>query len=176
MKRLLASLAVLLLGVGVLAGCGDDDDDPTVGGPDETTTTTEAPAEQTTTSEPSEAETSVGQLALAATDNELGALLAIEGMTVYLFTVDPADGASACADDCAGAWPPVFVGDGIVAGDGVDDALIGSAPRDDGPSDQLTYNGHRLYFYSGDAAPGDVNGQGVGDVWFAVTPAGEQLA
>jgi hypothetical protein len=37
---------------------------------------------------------------------------------------------------------------------------------------QLTYDGWPLYRYSGDAKPGEANGQGVGGVWFAMTPEG----
>jgi hypothetical protein len=35
---------------------------------------------------------------------------------------------------------------------------------------QVTYNGHPLYTYSGDAAPGDAKGQGKLGKWFVVTP------
>lgn len=40
---------------------------------------------------------------------------------------------------------------------------------------QVTYNGHLLYYFAGDEAPGDTNGQNVGDVWFVVSPEGEAL-
>ncbi|MBA2624935.1 MAG: hypothetical protein H0U89_04955, partial [Acidimicrobiia bacterium] len=40
---------------------------------------------------------------------------------------------------------------------------------------QVTYGDKPLYHYAGDGAPGDVNGQGVGGVWWAVTPDGEKL-
>ena len=52
-------------------------------------------------------------------------------------------------------------------------------PRCSAPSDreddaaQVTYAGHPLYRYSGDTAPGDTNGNEVGDVWYAVNAAGE---
>ena len=41
--------------------------------------------------------------------------------------------------------------------------------RGDG-STQLAYNDIPLYFFAGDAAAGDTNGQDVGDVWYVVTP------
>jgi predicted lipoprotein with Yx(FWY)xxD motif len=35
---------------------------------------------------------------------------------------------------------------------------------------QVLYNNLPLYYFAGDKAPGDVNGQGVGGNWFAATP------
>jgi predicted lipoprotein with Yx(FWY)xxD motif len=35
---------------------------------------------------------------------------------------------------------------------------------------QVEYNGHPLYTFVGDSAPGQTNGQGKGGVWFVVTP------
>jgi predicted lipoprotein with Yx(FWY)xxD motif len=175
MKRLLALLAVSLL----LVACGDDDD---VATDDATTTTTvaEQEAEETTTTTAATTEDTAAPdgdaVVVAAEETSIGEVLTVEGMTVYLFTPDPPGGDSACADDCAGAWPPVFAEGEVTAGAGVDAALLGTAPRDDGPGDQVTYNGHRLYLFSGDAAPGDVNGNGVGDVWWAVTAAGEPVS
>jgi hypothetical protein len=46
--------------------------------------------------------------------------------------------------------------------------------RSDGSS-QVTYGGWPLYYYSGDAAPGDVNGQGVNGVWYVVSPDGDEI-
>ena len=169
MRRTLALLAALLLTVG-LAGCGDDDD--TTAADEETTTTTTAAEEETTTTAPA-AEEPAGEATVAVADTELGAVLVdAEGMTLYLFMPDSME-TSSCMDDCASAWPPLM-GE-AVAGEGVDQALLSTAPRTDG-DDQVAYNGHRLYRFSGDTAPGDTTGQGVGDLWFAVTPDGEAVA
>ena len=40
----------------------------------------------------------------------------------------------------------------------------------------VRYNGHLLYGFTGDAAPGDTNGNGVGGIWYAVTAAGDAVA
>jgi len=61
-----------------------------------------------------------------------------------------------------------------VAGDGVDAALLGTTTREDGAV-QVTYGGWPLYFFAGDAAAGDVTGQGVNDVWFVVAPDGAMV-
>jgi predicted lipoprotein with Yx(FWY)xxD motif len=47
--------------------------------------------------------------------------------------------------------------------------------RPDGAS-QLTINGWPVYRFSGDKTPGATTGQGVGTVWFAVTPDGKKAA
>jgi len=54
---------------------------------------------------------------------------------------------------------------------GVNRALLGTIKRADGTV-QLTLHGWPLYRCAGDSAPGDVNGEGVGGVWFAVRPTG----
>ena len=90
-------------------------------------------------------------------------------MTVYLFT--PHDGRNrTCEDSRAEVWPPVL-DDDPEPGDGLDASLLGTAERSDGAS-QVTYAGHPLYRYAQDSQPGDVKGQGVNDVWFAVSPDG----
>jgi hypothetical protein len=36
----------------------------------------------------------------------------------------------------------------------------------------VTINGHPVYYFAGDAKPGDIDGQGVNGTWFAVAPDG----
>lgn len=93
------------------------------------------------------------------------------GRSLYMFTLDD-ERTSTCEGACAAAWPPLL-GD-PVAGEGVDQALLGNAERSDG-SIQVTYGGHPLYLYSADAAPGDTNGHAFNDVWFLVAPDGEAV-
>lgn len=94
-----------------------------------------------------------------------------DGNTLYVFMPD-AQGDSTCYDDCETNWPPLT--GGAEAGAGVDAQLIGSTTRTDG-SDQVTYDGRPLYYFAGDAAPGDTTGQGINDVWFVVSPTGEPI-
>ena len=87
----------------------------------------------------------------------------MNGYTLYVFDNDLGMSTSACNDSCAAAWPPVLVTDGEV------DNIPGlsTITRDDG-SMQASYLGRPLYFYAGDTAAGDMNGQGVNDVWWTV--------
>ena len=105
-------------------------------------------------------------------DSALGGILTdADGNTLYLFVPD-GRGASVCNDDCADAWPPLL--GSVSAGDGVDDSLLGTAARDDG-GEQATYNGWPLYYFAADTATGDTNGQGVNDVWWVISAAGDAI-
>jgi predicted lipoprotein with Yx(FWY)xxD motif len=109
-------------------------------------------------------------------DDELGEILTDSaGFTLYLFTRDTQNGGtSTCTGGCLENWPPFIVDGEATAGEGVDEALLGVITLDDGTT-QATYNGWPLYYYVDDVAAGDTAGQGVGDVWYAITPEGEQV-
>jgi predicted lipoprotein with Yx(FWY)xxD motif len=181
MKR--TSLSLLVASLLVIAACGTEGEegtsDTTVAGTDAPTTsaaeeaTTTAAAEETTTSAAAEATTSVAMAeGVHTSDTDLGSILVDgEGFTLYIFTNDT-EGVSTCYDDCEANWPPV-PGDTPIGGD-LDASLFATAPRDDG-SEQLTVNGMPLYRFTPDAAPGDVNGQGVGGVWFVVGADGNMI-
>jgi predicted lipoprotein with Yx(FWY)xxD motif len=100
----------------------------------------------------------------------------INGASLYRFDKD-VKGAdkSNCNGDCAKTWPPVTIQDGAnVYLDGVDRKQVGAFRRQDGGI-QLTVGGWAVYRYSGDAAAGDINGEGVGGTWFAVGPEGQKV-
>ena len=94
-----------------------------------------------------------------------------DGLALYIFTKDTGT-TSACYDACAKSWPPFEVGAGesATAGEGVTGAL-GTTTRTDGTT-QVTYAGAPLYYFAGDKAAGDTNGQGLKGVWFLATPTG----
>lgn len=99
-----------------------------------------------------------------------------EGRALYLWEKD-AKGQSVCAGACASAWPPVIAADKPTAGDGVKAGLLATLKREDGGS-QVTYAGHPLYRFTGDAAPGQTTGQGTtgfGAAWYVVRPSGDAL-
>src|SRR5690349_15798422 len=96
------------------------------------------------------------------------------GRTVYLFEADKGT-TSTCYGQCAQIWAPVPAG-GPTTG-GAQAALVGATPRTDGGS-QATYNGHPLYYFANDKAPGDAKGQGInrfGGGWYVVDPAGNKI-
>lgn len=107
-------------------------------------------------------------------DSNLGSFLVdANGMTLYTFTNDDPD-VSNCVGQCLELWPAYTVASAEVTSAVELDGVLGTITRDDG-SLQVTYNNQPLYLYTGDAAPGDVTGQGVGDVWFVVPVASPVL-
>ncbi len=112
-----------------------------------------------------------GGIAATAGTTDLGEILVgDDGLTLYGFTND-IDAISACYGTCADAWPPVIVDADFEVAPGLDTGIFATTVRDDG-SLQLVAGKWPLYFFAGDAAPGDINGQGSGDVWFAVDTNG----
>lgn len=91
-----------------------------------------------------------------------------EGNTLYLFTIDTEPGVTACYDDCAVNWPPMPAGDTMRLPPGIQGTLS-AVERTDGDA-MLAYNDIPLYYFIGDEAPGDTNGQDVGEVWYVVPP------
>lgn len=89
------------------------------------------------------------------------------GMTLYYFTPDTKTKA-ACTGGCASAWPPLLV---------TEASKLGSATKLPGMltamtsvnGSQVQYQGHFLYTYASDSAPGQTNGEGVGGKWFVAT-------
>ena len=96
------------------------------------------------------------------------------GMTVYQFDNDMQGGdSSSCSGQCATLWPAVHGGAQAPQLDGVT-GTVGTITGTDGQP-QLTLNGWPLYYYQGDTAAGDTKGQGVGGIWWVLTPAGERV-
>ena len=93
-----------------------------------------------------------------------------QGFTLYWFVPDTST-TSNCNGSCATFWPPVK--GPATAGPGVTGTL-GTITRADG-STQATYDGHPLYTYKGDTAPGQDKGNGLnisGGLWHDVTANG----
>jgi predicted lipoprotein with Yx(FWY)xxD motif len=94
-----------------------------------------------------------------------------KGFTLYWFAPDTST-KSNCNGSCASIWPPVK--GPATAGPGVTGKL-GTIKRSDG-SIQATYDGHPLYTYVADTAPGQARGNGInlnGGLWHEVTASGK---
>ena len=89
-----------------------------------------------------------------------------QGLTLYWFAPD-SPAASRCTGSCAAYWPPVAgtpkAGPGITG-------KLGTIRRPGGTA-QATYDGHPLYTYAGDSAPGQARGNNLdlnGGFWYEV--------
>ena len=93
-----------------------------------------------------------------------------KGFTVYWFAPDTST-KSNCNASCIHYWPPVK--GPVTAGSGVTGKLT-VITRSDGTK-QAVYNGHPLYTYVGDTAPGQDKGNGLnlsGGLWHQITVSG----
>ena len=98
------------------------------------------------------------------------------GRTLYLFTAD-GGAVPRCYNACATAWPPFVLTQPPTAGPGLEQSKVATATRTDGAI-QATYNGHPLYYYAGDHAPGEIKCQAVaefGGVWYVVDAQGNPI-
>ena len=168
-KHLSIGLSAFALAA-LLSGCG--------GGATTTTPTSAAPA----TSAPAEtsapatsAPASMGAAVLSVGQSKAGQIVvADQGLSVYYFTKNTKDsGNSVCTGACLTSWPPVTSTTATPTVNGVT-GKVGTIPTADGKM-QVTINGMPIYYYSKDQAAGDINGQGVGGVWFLVSPSGEMI-
>jgi predicted lipoprotein with Yx(FWY)xxD motif len=115
---------------------------------------------------PASAATGTGTGLKTATIGGTTVLTNAKGFTLYSFALDtPAT--SKCYGSCAAYWPPVT---GTIAASPGVPGKVATINRTDG-SAQLTYNGHPLYTYIGDSAPGQAKGNNLnlnGGLWHEV--------
>ena len=152
MRNGLPAAMVLAAAALLAAGCGGSS--PGSGG---TSGTSSGPA-------------SSGSAVKTTTISGVTVLTNAKGFTLYWFVPDTST-KSNCNGSCAQIWPPVQ--GPATAGAGVTGKL-GTITRSDG-STQATYDGHPLYTYTADTAPGQANGNGInasGGVWHEVTASG----
>jgi predicted lipoprotein with Yx(FWY)xxD motif len=98
-----------------------------------------------------------------------------KGMTAYVFDKDTAgSGSSTCTGPCATAWPSITASSATPKVAGVT-GKVGTITGVNGEK-QITVNGLPLYTFARDKAAGDVTGQGVGNVWWVLSPSGDKIS
>jgi predicted lipoprotein with Yx(FWY)xxD motif len=95
------------------------------------------------------------------------------GRTLYAFAKDTKD-ASNCTDTCVQNWPPFTAPSEPQVDSPLNATLVTMVARQDGTM-QVSYDGHPLYYYSGDRNLGDVKGHGIGNVWHVLSPKGSPM-
>ena len=132
-----------------------------------------AASEAAAPSEAAASEAASGDASVLVADSDLGAILTdADGNVIYFFAND-SEGTSTCEGDCFEQWPPVPAEGTPTAGEGVT-AELGTTDATDG-STMLTVNGFPAYYFAGDQAAGDTNGQGVGGIWWVFGADGEPI-
>jgi predicted lipoprotein with Yx(FWY)xxD motif len=151
--RMLLALLAVAAAAAVLAACGSSGTSSGSGG-----TSTGSPVATTGGSSPK-----------TATIGGVTVLTSSKGFTLYSFAPDTST-KSNCNGTCAQNWPPVT---GPVTAAGVT-GTFGTIKRSDG-SVQATFDGHPLYTFVGDTAPGQNKGNGLnaaGGLWHEITTSG----
>ncbi len=103
-------------------------------------------------------------------------LVGSSGRALYLWVADPND-KSVCAGACTKFWPPLLTKSAPVAAAGVTAGQLGTITRSNG-SQQVTYDGHPLYYFAEDTGTGSITGQGndgFGAKWWLVAPSGTAI-
>jgi D-xylose transport system substrate-binding protein len=169
--RKFAVLGVLLSAVMILGACAPAATPAPTSAPSPTEMPTTAPA-----GTPPTTGGNAQPMVMVADNATLGKILVdSKGMTLYAFKNDTS-GVSNCNDTCAQNWPPLTVASmdtAPVAGSGVT-AKLSVIKRQDGTY-QVAANDMPLYYFKNDAAAGDTKGQGLNNLWYVVSPAGEMV-
>ena len=155
--RMLLALPAIAATAAVLAACSSSG--TSAGGGGSTSTSTPAAA-------------TAGSLK-TATIGGATVLTTSKGFTLYSFAPDTST-KSNCNGACAQNWPPVT---GPATASGVK-GTFGTIKRSDG-SAQATFDGHPLYTFVGDTAPGQAKGNGLnvaGGLWHEITTSGTASA
>jgi predicted lipoprotein with Yx(FWY)xxD motif len=154
-RRLVLALPAAAAAVALLAACGSS------GGSSGSSSGTSSPVAATASS------------LKTAKIGGATVLTSAKGFTLYSFAPDTST-KSNCNGACAKFWPPVK---GPATAAGVK-GTFATIKRSNG-STQATFDGHPLYTYVGDTAPGQAKGNGLnlsGGVWHEVTTSGSAAA
>jgi predicted lipoprotein with Yx(FWY)xxD motif len=169
-------ISLPLVGVAILAtACSSSSSTSAAAGSTTTSPAATAPASPASTSAaPNSAapsSTASGStLALKTASGKAGIWLTnTAGRALYIYTKDKGT-TSECYGACAATWPPLTAtGQVTISGKYTVSKDLGFTTRTDGTK-QVTYGGHPLYYFKGDTAPGQTNGEGAEGVWFLIGP------
>jgi predicted lipoprotein with Yx(FWY)xxD motif len=113
---------------------------------------------------------------VATSTSRLGTfLVGTNGHTLYVYSADKKN-KSNCAGQCAKTWPALLTSGKPKAKGSAKASELGTIKS--GSSEQLTYDGHPLYYNVADAVAGDTSGQGTklgGGVWTLIGPNGSPI-
>ena len=166
-RRLLIPIAAIVAVAAVISGCGGSSSSSTTSSPQ----ASGSAGGSTTAASASGAGATGSAVDLKKTD--LGTFLVdSQGRTLYLFEADKPN-MSNCSGACLSIWPAFTSNAKPTAGSGVDAAKLGTIANQ-----QVTYNGHPLYYYAGDQKPGDTMGEGLnqfGAKWYVLAASGDKI-
>jgi predicted lipoprotein with Yx(FWY)xxD motif len=165
---------LLVAGLLVLAGCGDDDSNGSKPAAPADEAAMQKKKEEAAMKKEKAADGGKGTT-ITVGDSEFGPMLFDSNkQAIYIFEND-SKGKTVCYDECAEAWPPVLTEAEPKAAKGVEASLLGTVKRRDGKL-QVTYDGQPLYFYDHEG-PGEVRCHNVnlnGGFWWVVGPDGKR--
>ena len=105
---------------------------------------------------------------IVKTDSHFGSVITdSSGKALYFYSFD-ANGNSSCNGSCLVNWPAFYV-NGPSFGAGLSQSDFSTITRSDNTK-QTTYKGWPLYYFKGDAAAGDITGDGINRIFFVAKP------
>ena len=162
--RLVVMGAIVTVAVAALAGCGSSSKKSS-----STPGTTSASSASTVKKAPP-------KLRLVQ-NKKLGEKIIVNpvGRTVYMYAPDGSATTSKVPAALKVAWPRVLASGNLTVGSGLDKSKIAKHAQPNGKQ-QVSYNGHLVYTFTGDKKSGDANGQGLGGIWFALNASGDKAS
>ena len=168
-RRSLLVIPAAAAGLAALAACSSSSSSSSSAPTTSSPTTGNAPAGSSASASSGSASGAAAATAEGLKTASIGGVTLLtnaKGFTLYSFAPDTAT-KSACNGACATAWPPQTASATVTS-------PYTTIKRTDG-STQLVFNGHPLYTFTGDTAPGTASGNGVnafGGLWHEVPASG----
>jgi predicted lipoprotein with Yx(FWY)xxD motif len=168
-RRALLVVPAVAAGLAALAACSSSSSSSSSAPTSSTPTASSTPAGGSTSAGSGSASGAAAATAAGLKTASIGGVTVLtnaKGFTLYSFAPDTAT-KSACNGACATAWPPQTAS-------GTVKSPYTTIKRSDGTT-QLVFNGHPLYTFTGDTAPGTASGNGVnafGGLWHEVPASG----